>query len=159
MPLRLRKSQFLKQFLKHFKNFLALQWSWSWFYQWYHGYDPASRVRQSQHDERHCSQSQLHYRTLHRTNRTVYRNPTLYRIIFFDHVNKYILRPKSCLLVCSSYCSWFPPIVLNLHLSCFWSNLRPHCSKSSLFVQKIYFDFPRKLSIFLGEKLVKMLWF
>ena len=34
-----------------------------------------------------------------------------------------------------------------------------HCSKSSLIVQKFNFDFPRKLSIFLGEKLVKMLWF
>ena len=35
-----------------------------------------------------------------------------------------------------------------------------HCSKSSLFVQKFNFDFPRKLSIFFwGEKLVKMLWF
>ena len=34
-----------------------------------------------------------------------------------------------------------------------------HCSKSSFFVQKINFDFPRKLSIFLDEKLVKMLWF
>ena len=31
--------------------------------------------------------------------------------------------------------------------------------KSSFFVQKFNFDFPRKLSIFLGEKLVKMLWF
>ena len=28
-----------------------------------------------------------------------------------------------------------------------------------IFVQKFHFDFPRKLSIFLGEKLVKMLWF
>ena len=27
------------------------------------------------------------------------------------------------------------------------------------FVQKFNFDFPRKLSIFLGEKVVKMLWF
>ena len=34
-----------------------------------------------------------------------------------------------------------------------------HCSKSSFFVQKFNFDFPRKLSIFLGEKLVKMLGF
>ena len=36
-----------------------------------------------------------------------------------------------------------------------------HCSKSSFFVQKFNFDFPRKLSIFLGwiEKLVKMLCF
>ena len=34
-----------------------------------------------------------------------------------------------------------------------------HCSKSSFFVQKFNFDFLRKLSIFLGEKLVKMLWF
>ena len=34
-----------------------------------------------------------------------------------------------------------------------------HCSKSSFFVQKFNFEFPRKLSIFLGEKLVKMLWF
>merc|ERR1712004_939033 len=34
-----------------------------------------------------------------------------------------------------------------------------HCSKSLFFVQKFNFDFPRKLSIFLGEKLVKMLWF
>ena len=34
-----------------------------------------------------------------------------------------------------------------------------HCSKSSFFVQKFNFDFPKKLSIFLGEKLVKMLWF
>ena len=32
--------------------------------------------------------------------------------------------------------------------------------QSSFFVQKLNFDFPRKLSIFLGgEKLVKMLWF
>ena len=34
-----------------------------------------------------------------------------------------------------------------------------HCSKSSFFVQKFNFDFPRKLSNFGGEKLVKMLWF
>ncbi len=34
-----------------------------------------------------------------------------------------------------------------------------HCSKSSFFVQKFNFDFPRKLSIILVEKLVKMLWF
>ena len=35
-----------------------------------------------------------------------------------------------------------------------------HCSKSSFFVQKFNFDFPRKMSIFFwGEKLVKMLWF
>ena len=34
-----------------------------------------------------------------------------------------------------------------------------HCSKSSFFVHKFNFDFPRKSSIFLGEKLVKMLWF
>ena len=34
-----------------------------------------------------------------------------------------------------------------------------HCSKSSFFVQKFNFDFPRKLSIFLGWKLVKMLLF
>ena len=32
-------------------------------------------------------------------------------------------------------------------------------SKSSFFVQKFNFDFPNKLSIFWGEKLVKMLWF
>ena len=32
-------------------------------------------------------------------------------------------------------------------------------SKSSFFVQKFNFQFPRKLSIFLGEKLVKMFWF
>ena len=32
-------------------------------------------------------------------------------------------------------------------------------SKSTFFVQKFNFDFPRKLLIFLGEKLVKMLWF
>ena len=39
---------------------------------------------------------------------------------------------------------------------------KSHCSKSSFFVQKFNFDFPdfpRKLSIFWGEKLVKMLWF
>jgi len=34
-----------------------------------------------------------------------------------------------------------------------------HCSKSLFFVLKFNFDFPRKMSIFLGEKLVKMLWF
>ena len=34
-----------------------------------------------------------------------------------------------------------------------------HCSKSSFFVQKFNFDFPRKLSIFWGEKLAKMLRF
>ena len=34
-----------------------------------------------------------------------------------------------------------------------------HCSKSSFFVQKFNFDFPRKLSIFWGEKFVKMFWF
>ena len=39
------------------------------------------------------------------------------------------------------------------------SSVGPHCSKSSFFVQKFNFDFPRKLSIFLGEKLGKMLWF
>ena len=37
--------------------------------------------------------------------------------------------------------------------------LLSHCSKSSFFVQKFNFEFPRKLAIFLGEKLVKMLWF
>ena len=31
-----------------------------------------------------------------------------------------------------------------------------HCSKSSFFVQNSTFDFPRKLSTFLGEKLVKI---
>ena len=35
----------------------------------------------------------------------------------------------------------------------------PHCSKSLFFVQKFNFDFLRKLLIFWGEKLVKMLWF
>ena len=40
-----------------------------------------------------------------------------------------------------------------------WLLLIPHCSKSSLFVQKFNFDFPWKLSIFLGEKLGTMLWF
>ena len=39
-----------------------------------------------------------------------------------------------------------------------WSTMT-HCSKSSFFVQKFNFDFPRKLSIFSGEKLMKMLWF
>ena len=39
-----------------------------------------------------------------------------------------------------------------------WMNWS-HCSKSSFFVQKFNFDFPRKLSIFWVEKLVKMLWF
>ena len=34
-----------------------------------------------------------------------------------------------------------------------------HCSKFSFFVQKFNFDIPRKLSIFLIEKLVKMLRF
>ena len=37
--------------------------------------------------------------------------------------------------------------------------LTGHCSKSSFFVQKFNFDFPKKLSISWGEKLVKMLWF
>ena len=37
--------------------------------------------------------------------------------------------------------------------------MKTHCSKSSFFVQKFNFDIPRKLSIFLGEKLVKLLWF
>ena len=41
----------------------------------------------------------------------------------------------------------------------FFPLMSTHCSKSSFFVQKFNFDFPRKLSIFLGEKLVKMLWF
>ena len=36
---------------------------------------------------------------------------------------------------------------------------KSHFSKSSYFVQKFNFDFPRKLSISLGEKLVKMLGF
>ena len=31
-------------------------------------------------------------------------------------------------------------------------NRDPHCSKSSFFVQKFNFDFPRKMSIFLGWK-------
>ena len=35
----------------------------------------------------------------------------------------------------------------------------PHCSKSSFFVQKFNFDFPRKIWEVLGEKLVKMLRF
>ena len=34
-----------------------------------------------------------------------------------------------------------------------------HFLKSSFFVQKFNFDFPKKLSNFWGEKLVKMLWF
>ena len=37
--------------------------------------------------------------------------------------------------------------------------IQAHCSKSSFFVQKFNFYFPKKLSIFWGEKLVKMLWF
>ena len=37
--------------------------------------------------------------------------------------------------------------------------VKSHCSKSSFFVQKLSFDFPRKLAVFGGEKLVKMLWF
>ena len=37
--------------------------------------------------------------------------------------------------------------------------VKSHCSKSSFFVQKFNFDFTRKLSIFWGEKLMKMLWF
>ena len=41
----------------------------------------------------------------------------------------------------------------------FLSVLLTHCSKSSFLVQKFNFDFPWKLSIFWGEKLVKMLWF
>ena len=42
----------------------------------------------------------------------------------------------------------------------FWYQVsKTHCSKSSFFVQKLNFDFPRKLSIFWAEKLVKMLWF
>ena len=36
---------------------------------------------------------------------------------------------------------------------------KTHCSKSSFYVQKINFDFLRKLSYFFGKKLVKMLWF
>ena len=31
-----------------------------------------------------------------------------------------------------------------------------HCSKSSFFVQKFNFDFPRKLSKFLGENVVQL---
>ena len=55
-------------------------------------------------------------------------------------------------------------IAKNLHsqlLKCCWkvSFLETHSSRSSFFVQKFNFDFPRKWSIFLGEKLVKMLWF
>ena len=34
-----------------------------------------------------------------------------------------------------------------------------HCSESPFFVRKFNFNFPRKLSIFWGEKLGKMLWF
>ena len=34
-----------------------------------------------------------------------------------------------------------------------------HCSKSSFFVQKFNFDFPRNCRFYMGEKLVKMLWF
>ena len=47
----------------------------------------------------------------------------------------------------------------NLLYYVFQQVLDTHCSKSSFFVQKFNFDFPRKLLIFLGEKLVKMLWF
>ena len=39
------------------------------------------------------------------------------------------------------------------------SSTLSHCSKSSFYVQKFNFHFPRKLSIFLGEKLAKMLWY
>ena len=55
--------------------------------------------------------------------------------------------------------------IINLHehksnlLIVFICNSDTHCSKSSFFVQKFNFDFPRKLSTFLGEKLVKMLRF
>ena len=41
----------------------------------------------------------------------------------------------------------------------FKKSILTHCSKSSFFVQKFNFDFTRKLSIFLSEKLMKMLWF
>ena len=37
------------------------------------------------------------------------------------------------------------------------NTVKTNCSKSSFFVQKFNFDFPRKLWIFLGEKIVKML--
>ena len=36
---------------------------------------------------------------------------------------------------------------------------KSHCSKSHNFVQKFNFDFLKKSRFFLGEKLVKMLWF
>ena len=36
----------------------------------------------------------------------------------------------------------------------FTQNVSTHCAKSSFFVQKFNFDFPRKLSIFLAENVV-----
>ena len=53
---------------------------------------------------------------------------------------------KTCLIQVRIYFAW---ILMTI----------THCSKSSFFVQKFNYDFPRKLSIFWGEKLVKMLRF
>ena len=49
--------------------------------------------------------------------------------------------------------------LISQNLSFCRENTDTHCSKSSFFVKKFNFHFPRKLSIFLGEKLAKMLWF
>ena len=62
----------------------------------------------------------------------------------------------------------FPKKIPKSRQKCLWifdtCKIQPtlictHCSKSSFFVQKFNFDISRKLSIFLGENLVKMLWF
>ena len=49
-----------------------------------------------------------------------------------------------------------PPELFKKNMQRFFSIFKrfPHCSKSPFFVQKFNFNFPRKLSIFLGEKLV-----
>ena len=49
-------------------------------------------------------------------------------------------------------------IVEGLFAVCVTLGMITQNSESQIFVQKFNFDFPRKLSIFWGEKHVKMLW-
>ena len=81
-----------------------------------------------------------------------------------DSLAKLSSQVKLIILKCSKSSPHLTPIFLgSTHPTRFqhsksYVNLT-HCSKSSFFVQKFNSDFPRKLSIFWGKKIVKMLWF
>ena len=92
----------------------------------------------------------------------LFRNCLLEWMIIFQNVAFALQSQLLVLPQCTSMSSSFSVLLLckkslKLHF-CLRDKIslalpcRAHCSKSSFFVQKFYFDFPRKLSIFWGLK-------